>query len=307
MARTALFARNQPGGVVTIDDIEEHPGSVFFVGSAVTGATDAAGYGDNPEKPFATLDYAIGQCTANKGDVIYVLPGHTETTTAIAADVAGIRIIGLGRGGNKPTLTATTASTDLINVTAANVEIDGLRLVGAASGCTALLDLSAAATDFRAGARMEFHQAATPLSCVTIAGAERFVFEGCTFRGTANGPDRVFSIEVGCDNWRISGVKCHYPLGLDNEFIKSVAICVGYIIEDVVVVGVDTLLVNFSSSSAGPPDGLFASGSVMASAAVTSIEDLVATATSLGMAFGEVYATDATAKRGVRIPLVSAS
>src|SRR5690349_3795433 len=103
MARTALFSRHQPGGVFTVDDLAEHPGDIYFVGSGVTGATDAAGYGKTPDAPFATLDYAIGQCTASQGDVIYLLPGHTETTTAIALDVAGVRIIGLGWGRIRPT------------------------------------------------------------------------------------------------------------------------------------------------------------------------------------------------------------
>ena len=47
-------------------------------------------------RPYATIDYAIGQCTASAGDVIIVFPGHTETITAaagIALDVAGVSIV----------------------------------------------------------------------------------------------------------------------------------------------------------------------------------------------------------------------
>lgn len=302
--RTALFSRNQPGGVFTIADIDKHPGDIFFVKSGT--GVDAAGYGQNPDAPFATVDYAIGQCTAAKGDVIYVLPGHAETTTAIALDVAGVKIVGLGFGANRPTLTATTGATDLLNVTAADCAIQGLRLVGAASGNTALLDLSAAATDFVAEG-CEFVQAATPLDGITISGT-RFRFSDCAFRGSANGPDRVFSIEgADVDNWVIERCRFHYPSGLDNELIKCVKISEGYLIRDVQVIGVDTLLVNFSSSSAGAPDGLFATGMVMASAALTSIEDMVAAATSKGMAFGRVYATDVTGKASGLIPLTTAS
>jgi hypothetical protein len=302
--RTALFSRNQPGGVFTVDDLKEHPGDIYFVHSGT--GVNAAGYGNSPDAPVATVDYAIGLCTAGKGDVIYVMPGHAETTTAIALDVAGVKIVGLGYGANRPTLTATTAATDLINVTAANCVIQGLRLVGAASGNTALLDLSSAATDFVAEG-CEFVQAATPLDGVTISGT-RFRFSDCVFRGSANGPDRVFSIEgADVDNWVIERCRFHYPSGLDNELIKCVKISEGYIIQDIVVVGVDTLLVNFSSSSAGAPDGLMAKAHVMASAALTSIEDMVASATSKGMAFSQVFATDATAKVSGRIPLTTAS
>lgn len=303
MGKTALFAQQQPGGLFAIEDQSRSTGSRFYV-HATTG-TDAAGYGTHPDSPVASLDYAVALCTAAKSDIIYCLPGHAETTTAIALDVAGINVIGLGSGANKPTLTATTAATDLINVTAANVRIDGLRLVGAASGNTALLDLSSAATDFFAGPGCEFVQAATPLSAVTISAADGFIFDGCLFRGSANGPDRVFSIEVGTDRWIIRNCTFLYPSGLDNELVKSVAVCEGYLIENVRVVGVDTLLVNFSSSSAGAPDGIFASGTVMASAAIASIEDMVAAATSKGMAFGRVYAADATGKAAALIPMTT--
>jgi len=82
-------------------------GSVFFVCNR-TGANGSDGNsGKTPSEPFATVDYAIGQCTPSAGDVIYVLPGHAETVTAtsIALDVAGVRIIGLGSGRSRPTFT----------------------------------------------------------------------------------------------------------------------------------------------------------------------------------------------------------
>lgn len=301
--KTPLFARRQAGGVITFVDERLASGDIYWVNSAT--GTDAAGYGENPDSPVATLDYAIGLCTAGQGDLIVLMPGHAETTTAIALDVAGVRIVGQGYGQNRPTLTATTAASDLIAVTAANCEIENVRLVGAASGNTALLDLSAAATDFVAR-RCEFSQAATPLNGVTIS-ADRFVFEDCQWIGTANGPDFAIALEAHLEDWRIS--RCRFlfgAFGLDAGVIGSAADAqIGYVIEDVVAVGLDTLLVNFASSSAAPPDGLFASGRVMASAALTSIEDLVGTAK--GMAFGTVYATDAAGKRGGQIPLTSAS
>ena len=103
-------------------------GDVYFVGATaganwIAGVNDPA-YGTNIA-PFATIKYAISQCTANNGDVIYVLPGHTETIAsagALTINVAGISIIGLGNGSLRPTLTwSATASSVLI--TAANVTI----------------------------------------------------------------------------------------------------------------------------------------------------------------------------------------
>ncbi len=229
--RTLLQSRQNPGGLFDIVNFDDHPGSVFFVGSGVTGATDAAGYGDSPDAPFATLDYAIGQCTANKGDVIYVLPGHAETTTAIALDVAGVKIKGLGYGRSRPSLTATTAATDLLNVTAANCVLENVRLIGAASGVTALLDGSAAATDFVAR-KVSFEHGAAPLDAITWSG-DRFLFEDCTWLGTANGPDYCVTLEAKCNDWQIIRPRAIYKAGLDNAFIRAADKSqLGYIIDD---------------------------------------------------------------------------
>ena len=101
-------------------------GNVFYVNSS-TGVDDPS-YGTTVARPFDTLDYAIGKCTASNGDVIYLLPGHTETigsASAITVDVAGISIIGLGNGNLRPTFTwSATAGT--IVVSAANVTIKNI-------------------------------------------------------------------------------------------------------------------------------------------------------------------------------------
>jgi hypothetical protein len=123
-SRTALFSRQQPGGLFTIENVLQHPGDIFFVGNAVTGASDAAGFGASPDAPFSTIDYAIGKCTANKGDVIYVLPGHAETISAatiLVPDVDDVSIIGLGKGDSRPTLSYSLA--------AGNVPISGDNVV----------------------------------------------------------------------------------------------------------------------------------------------------------------------------------
>lgn len=148
MVMTPLFSRKQPGGVYTIVDVPEHPGNIFFVDSGHAAAVDAAGAGRSPDKPLATLDYAIGLCTANNGDVIYVMPGHAENLTAadtVDCDVAGISIIGLGRGNLLPTFSA-TATAGSITVDAANVTIKNIRLVAnITDGATKALTLTASA------------------------------------------------------------------------------------------------------------------------------------------------------------------
>ena len=116
-------------------------GRVFFVDSNV-----AAGEGTSPETAVATIDTAINLCTANRGDVIYVMPGHTEavTSTSIACDVAGVTFIGLGVGSNKPILTF-GATDSRINVTAANCTWQNFRFTaGIGDVVTAVLHATAA-------------------------------------------------------------------------------------------------------------------------------------------------------------------
>lgn len=98
-------------------------GTYFFVHS---GTGSASNDGLSPSTPLATIDSAINKCTASAMDVIIVLPGHSETVTAaITADIAGISIIGLGEGLQRPSVTG-NGTIDAITVTAANVTIANL-------------------------------------------------------------------------------------------------------------------------------------------------------------------------------------
>ena len=101
-------------------------GSVFFVDS-LTGLNSNAG--GSPSTAFATLDWAIGKCTANKGDVIYLMPNHAETVTGIGgvtADIAGISIIGLGNFNQRPRLLMDGGTTVTFAVSAADVTIENI-------------------------------------------------------------------------------------------------------------------------------------------------------------------------------------
>jgi hypothetical protein len=92
--------------------------------------TSAGGSDSNPgtkQRPFATLDYAISQCSANNGDTIYILPGHAETITGaggITLDIAGVRIVGLGRYDARPAFLMDGGTGVTMLVTAANCSIE---------------------------------------------------------------------------------------------------------------------------------------------------------------------------------------
>lgn len=100
-------------------------GNVFFVSSTSANKADSANNGTK-DAPFATLDYAIGRCTANNGDVIYLMPNHAETITGaggITADIAGITIIGLGTYNQRPRFLMDGGTAVTFVVSAADVTV----------------------------------------------------------------------------------------------------------------------------------------------------------------------------------------
>jgi hypothetical protein len=109
-----------------------NPGKVFWVnGSSALAPGGVGGSNSNDgtyQRPFATIDYAVGQCTANRGDIIMVMPGHSEdigSAGALTLDVAGVAVIGLGSGSLRPDLnysnTAGTVEIDAADVTLYNL------------------------------------------------------------------------------------------------------------------------------------------------------------------------------------------
>lgn len=133
--KTPLFVRKQSGGMFVVANEGYSTGQIFFVDSTTTGATDSAGYGQNPDSPFATLAYAITACTASKGDTIYIKPGHTETiagAAGVSLTIAGVRIIGQGLGANRPTFNFTATDSQFI-VNANNITIENCRFVAGIS------------------------------------------------------------------------------------------------------------------------------------------------------------------------------
>ncbi|MEE8607207.1 MAG: hypothetical protein V3S55_06375 [Nitrospiraceae bacterium] len=101
------------GGLMTTGD-------VFFVDSGAAAAADGNAMTD-PAQPGATIDAAIGRCAADNGDIIIVMPGHTENLTAsIAMDVAGISVFGLGNGHTRPLLSY-TGTGGVVTFSASNV------------------------------------------------------------------------------------------------------------------------------------------------------------------------------------------
>src|SRR5437762_2244502 len=130
MNRSSLMTTSGDGGLHAIlADMKLAPNAVLFVQSTHANAGDSAGKGLTPDAPLSTIDYAIGLCTASKGDLIIVLPTHVETVTAaagVALDVIGVSIVGVGEGHLRPKVNFTTSTGASFDISAAKCRVENL-------------------------------------------------------------------------------------------------------------------------------------------------------------------------------------
>lgn len=181
--------------------IQTHPGKAFWVYNGTTGLMPGQRGGSDGNKgtfdsPFSTLDYAVGQCVANRGDIIFVKPGHAETISTAAIlvlDVAGIAIVGLGQGSSRPTLTFSTNATANIPVTAANITVHNILHKANVADCVSAYTATGTntPTDFTIDA-CEFRDGSSVLNfikCVTgnatANSMDGFTFSNNKVRGLA--------------------------------------------------------------------------------------------------------------------------
>jgi hypothetical protein len=220
--RNALFSQQQPGGMFAILDNRMTTGNIFFVNSAT--GTDAAGYGKNPDAPFATINYALTQCTNANGDQVYVMPGHTEAVGAaggITFSHSGVRVIGLGIGRSRPIITLGTATTATIAMSSAYSSLENMVI-----DCTGF-DAVVAPIKVTAGdctikdceIVTGFATAQATSGITTTAAADRLTVENCLFRATSDAGTEAAIIIVGGDGHIIQ----------DNVFIGAYSSGVGAI------------------------------------------------------------------------------
>ena len=104
-----------PAGIPLFGVSDLLSGTVRFVHA---GTGSSSNNGQDPDRPVAMIDQAINKATATSStyaaeDYVIVLPGHTETISAASGfdlDVAGVTVLGLGRGSLRPTLTYSVAT-----------------------------------------------------------------------------------------------------------------------------------------------------------------------------------------------------
>jgi len=121
---------------------------------------------------FSTIDAAVGACIHDANDIIYVLPGHTETITATATltlDVRGVSIVGLGHGKMRPQILIDAAATNEIAVSADDVTVKNMIFL-------------AGHADIQ--------------TCFEVGAAKQFTVEDCDFLDNTSGENFLVAIRT---------------------------------------------------------------------------------------------------------------
>jgi len=231
-----------------------NPGEVFWVGNGGVPVSGGVGGldGNNGtfQRPFATLDYAVGKCVASRGDTIIILPGHAETVstaTALALDVAGITIIGLGAGTLRPTFTLDTAATATIAVSAANVSLKNLVFTANFADIAELFTPSA--VDFHCE-DCEFNAAGANLNFVEIVdtGTTDNECDGLSFvRCSWVEPDTATTsfLNIDADLDQLVVEDCYFNLGVNTSDLPIIAVvATGKDLTNVRIVGNECIRLN---------------------------------------------------------------
>lgn len=212
MTKMSTYQNGFADGVVIrgVPITQMHPGLVFYVGNNPTKLVGELGESDNNNgsffKPFATITKAISMCAANRGDIIIVRAGHNEsisTSGGITMNVAGVAIIGQGRGSSRPTITVTATAGSFV-ISAANCLVSNLLMIGGIDAIGAIFAITGADCIL---SNIEYRDtAATQCSLFldTSAAADRLKILNLVYRGdTAAGTTAAISLN-GVDDAEIT-------------------------------------------------------------------------------------------------------
>ena len=180
-----------------------YPGKVFWVSNATTLLAGQRG-GSNGNKgtfdaPFETIDFAVGKCTALRGDIIVAKAGHAEAITAIAGlalDVAGIAIIFQGTGASRAKITFSTVTGADMNADAEGITLVNPRFVAGIDALTGPLDINAAnfaminalVEDAAGIAAIDWY--------VADANADDLLIDGWEYRVSTTGTQKQSNIQI---------------------------------------------------------------------------------------------------------------
>ncbi|MFA5695921.1 MAG: hypothetical protein WC917_00445 [Bacilli bacterium] len=169
-------------------------GKVFWVDS-VNGSDANRG---TPKKPFATLAYAITQCTANQGDIIYLAPKHAETiatASGVNFNVTGVTAVFLGEGSDRATITFSTLTSASLNISANNATLINPRFICNIDALNGAILVQAADCTILNGEWYDVPAKAC-INCIDVGAlAARFNLNSWKYFASTTGTQKVYHIK----------------------------------------------------------------------------------------------------------------
>ncbi len=129
------------------------------------------------------------------------MPGHAENLAADSAvdiDVAGVKVIGLGWGANRPTFTATAIAGDF-KLAAAGVWVENILFLGGVDATTGIVEVSGADCTLKNIEYRDSTGQATDV-IITTAGGDRLTIDGFKCIGAAAAGCNSAIALVGADD-----------------------------------------------------------------------------------------------------------
>lgn len=296
-------------------------GTLLPPGGRVAAFVRSAGVQDYDDDMIAknlvkTLAAGCASARAGRGDVVYVLEGHTESliaadTTALSAAIkADTKIVGVGEGSSMPVLRWTAAASSLA-VSVANVRIQGLRLrLEGANGVTKAINWTGADGTI-ADCDIEVASGAALKAAIALevgVGANKFKLLRNYFRGTSthNVTDGV-KVVAAVEDLLIQGNLMHFSATAANGNIHVTAAALRLAM-------IQNWLTNDHTASTAciAIDAVAATG-IISDCRVATINNGVATAQGITLGAGclvrafESYSSDEPVKSGILTPTVVAT
>lgn len=201
---------NSGYGRLLVERLESHPlavtgGKIFMVSPTTHPNYDTLQQlftedGDGLPRLYTTLAAALANVVADRGDLIFLAEGYSETITAAAGSgvaKAGVRIIGLGDGANRPTFTFTTAVAASFDITAARVYIYNCIFTCGIDAQTAMININTAdVTIDNCDVNTNSGTVGAVVGILTAATAARLKVVNCRFLGPATNSGTTTTAQI---------------------------------------------------------------------------------------------------------------
>jgi hypothetical protein len=185
---------------VPVDITASSSANVYWVNSA-TGSNQNKG---TFLKPFATLAYAITQCTADQGDKIYLSSGHSESVVGngtITLNIAGVIVEFLGEGSDRATINFTTHVSASFRITGNNITVINPRFVAGVDALTNPISITGANCKIVNAEWYDSAAKAATKGIVAAASATNLKIYGYKYYASTTGTQKESHIEfIGGSN-----------------------------------------------------------------------------------------------------------